>query len=117
MFLCLEVPGAGGCIRYVQFGAEVDEEGGLVRAEAGGEYFMPRDDPGYTDLQRFRLRAFGWTPPTLDRDAPAESHKLAGAEGNWHVDLPLPGDVGLLARLAVRTLRGVFGARTPKDLR
>lgn len=112
-YLVIEVKGTD---RYVQFAAEDDGDGGAVRAEAAGEYYLAKGEPGYTAAQRFRLEALGWTPPNLMRRDPPRAAKRRGARGNWVFITLLPADMGRLALLAVRTLRGVFGARTPKDL-
>ncbi|MFM2106735.1 MAG: hypothetical protein RL338_1767, partial [Chloroflexota bacterium] len=101
-FLILEAegkrahPGA-----YVQFAG--GGPGGLL-AEAVSDDFLVTLP--LSDTQRADLAGFGWTAPSGDPEAPANYRRT------W--DAPVP--VEEVARLAVRTLRKVYGVRSPGDL-
>ncbi len=87
---------------YVQFA-----QGGLLgfRAEAAGNTWLPPGH-GLGPAQEERLAALGWARP-----GPAEQGR------NWVRDWPEPVPFDEVAAVAVRTLREVYGAATPDDLR
>lgn len=103
-YLVLSVPGdpRAGASAYVQFA-----QGGLLgfRAEASGNQWLPaghRLDPG----QEERLGSLGWQHP-----GPGPQSR------NWVREWEQPVPFGDVAAMAVRTLREVYGATSPDDLR
>jgi hypothetical protein len=91
-----------GASAYVQFA-----QGGLLgfRAEAAGNHWLPPGH-GLGPAQEERLAALGWQSPG------------AASEGrNWVREWQDPVPFPEVAAMAVRTLREVYGATTPGDLR
>ncbi len=91
-----------GASAYVQFA-----QGGLLgfRAEAAGNHWLPPGH-GLRPAQEERLVALGWQRPG------------AASEGrNWIREWQEPVPFADAADLAVRTLREVYGASSPDDLR
>jgi hypothetical protein len=91
-----------GASAYVQFA-----QGGLLgfRAEAAGNHWL---QPGHAlgPDQEERLTALGWQRP-----GPASQGR------NWVHEWQEPVPFAEVATVAVRTLREVYGASTPDDLR
>jgi len=106
-YLILTTPSsAGGPTYYVQFARHVDEEGGStgLRAEAVSSSYLPADRPLAPDQEQL-LVGLGWEPPG---DDPGR---------NFFRMWPQPALLAEVARLAVRTLREVYGIAAPADLR
>ncbi len=91
-----------GTSAYVQFA-----QGGLLgfRAEAAGNHLLPPGH-GLGPIQEDRLAALGWQRP-----GPASQGR------NWVREWQEPVPFGEVAGIAVQTLREVYGAATPDDLR
>jgi hypothetical protein len=103
-YLVISIAGAprGGASDYVQFA-----QGGLLgfRAEAAGNHFLPAGH-GLGEEQEERLESLGWQRPG------------AGSQGrNWVREWEEPVPFAEVASIAVRTLREVYGAAIPDDLR
>ena len=103
-YLVLSVAGRphAGPSAYVQFA-----QGGLLgfRAEAAGNHWLPPGH-GLGPVQEDRLVALGWQRPN-----PASQGR------NWSHEWQEPVPFADVAGIAVRTLRDVYGATTPVDLR
>ncbi len=91
-----------GASAYVQFA-----QGGLLgfRAEAAGNHWLPPGH-GLGPAKEERLAALGWQRP-----APASQGR------NWTREWQEPVPFAEVAEVAVRTLREVYGAASPDDLR
>jgi hypothetical protein len=91
-----------GASAYVQFA-----QGGLLgfRAEAAGNHWLPPGH-GLGPAQEERLAALGWQRP-----GPAAQGR------NWIREWQEPVPFAEAAAVAVQTLREVYGATTPDDLR
>lgn len=86
---------------YVQFAG--GGPGGLLAEAVSDDYLVTLP---LSETQRADLVGFGWTAPPGDPAAPANYRRT------W--DAPVPVDE--VARLTVRTLRRVYGVRSPHDL-
>ena len=84
-----------------------------MRVEAvGNPYLLPYSQLSETGITH--LCSLGWSPPTyVQADVLIEP-----AEGspNFFIDVSCPVKTGEVARVAVRTLREVYGAEAPSDL-
>ena len=91
-----------GASAYVQFA-----QGGALgfRAEAAGNHWLPPGH-GLDPVQEQHLAALGWQRP-----GPASQGR------NWVREWEEPVPFAEVAAVAVRTLREVYGAATPDDLR
>ncbi len=103
-YLVISIAGAprAGASDYVQFA-----QGGLLgfRAEAAGNHFLPAGR-GLGEEQEERLASLGWQRPAT------------GSQGrNWVHEWEEPVPFAEVAAIAVRTLREVYSAATPDDLR
>jgi len=105
-YLVLSVAGEprAGASAYVQFA-----QGGLLgfRAEAAGNHWLPPGH-GLGVAGEERLASLGWQRPAPD---------AASRGRNWTREWPEPVPFAEVAALAVRTLRDVYGAARPGDLR
>ena len=86
---------------YVQFAGGGPD--GLLAEAVSDDFLMTVP---LSDTQLADLASFGWTLPIGDPEAPANFRRT------W--DAPVP--VEEVARLTVRTLRKVYGVRSPGDL-
>lgn len=93
---------------YVQF---ADQGWYGIRAEASSNAFIEPPQALLTEAQYRQMARLGWHRAT-------DINEPAGADGspNFFVDVPRGQDLRLLARLAVRTLRRVFGIAHPGSL-
>ena len=91
-----------GASAYVQFA-----QGGLLgfRAEAAGNHWLPQGH-GLTPQQESRLAELGWQRPGE-----------ASGGRNWAQEWQEPVPFAQVAEVAVQTLRDVYGAASPGDLR
>lgn len=101
-YLILEAPLPDGDIAaYVQFAHATSD----FRAEAVSSRYLPSSRP-LTAAQERQLAGLGWQRPAPD------------AEGqNYFREWPSPAPFAEVARLAVRTLREVYGIEEPSGLR
>ena len=100
--LVLEVVPAGSVgpsSYYVRFAPQPDG----LRAEAVGNAFLP-EPAQLNDAELERLEKQGWTAP-------------ASQSPNFWKDWPAPVPYDAVADLAVTTLRLIYGAQTPADIR
>lgn len=91
-----------GASAYVQFA-----QGGLLgfRAEAAGNHWLPAGH-GLDSAQEVRLADLGWQRPGQAADG-----------RNWVQEWEEPVPFAEVAAIAVRTLRDVYGASSPDELR
>src|SRR5688500_2173579 len=84
-----------------------------MRVEAvGNPYLLPYSQLSQSAVSH--LRSMGWNPPTyVQADVLVEPGE---GSPNFFVDLTCPIETGKVARVAVRTLREVYGATAPSDL-
>ena len=103
-YLVVSIAGVrhAGASDYVQFA-----QGGLLgfRAEAAGNHFLPAGR-GLGEEQEDRLASLGWQRPATGSQGRNWIHE-------WQEPVPFDG----VAAIAVRTLREVYGAAMPDDLR
>lgn len=95
---------------YVQFGAQ---ESFGIRAEATSNHYLPAD-ARIGAGQHAALLAMGWRPPTPS--AGGAGPQVPGGSPNYSFDVPPLDSYAGLARMAVRTLRSVFGAAGVRQL-
>ena len=104
-FLAVVVKGSN---RFVQFAGQ----GALgMRIEATGNAFL--DDGEKLEVAEImRMLTLGWESPT---GSPSQATPMEDPSGspNFYVDFEAPVPCAVVAELAVRTLREVFGAASP----
>ena len=101
-----------GSNRYVQFAAMHD---GTLLAESTSNVYIEPSPFVLTDADFAALEALGWRRPTIN---PPETYagECPSGSPNFHTESDDAGGIKQIARLAIRTLRDVYGIAHPRDL-
>lgn len=83
-----------------------------TRAEAASNAFIDAPEALLTEQQYQRMDRIGWQRATFRPDAPLTGAMVSGSP-NFFADAPYQSDMKVLATMAVRALREVYGAPHP----
>lgn len=109
-YLIIRVRGRNHYVQFVACGAD----GMRVEAVSNAYICVPSHRLG--DVEHARLAALGWEGP--EEVAPSRVPNLGGTtQRNFYLDLAAPVDFAAVARQACRTLKEVYRAPHPSELR